>query len=225
MDEKLKRDIIKSYGSIEKFRVLQIDMLQRFFAWVKETKLPIFLNYGVFLGYVRENRILPWDNDIDTGILEDDIDKLLNINNQELLLKYKFDKIDILDKKYHIPDTKHNSEHFRVWNINSISKLDFIDVFVMKNSGDNTNNIYVKWWFQDSHLDKKYYEDLKWERFLNCDIQIPVDYNKTLIHQYNKEWMIPKVNGKVLKLDKEYRDRIDNRLAELKVFDNEFFKF
>ena len=44
-----------------------------------ENNIPYTLEAGTLLGIVRENRLLPWDNDIDITITDDYLDKLISI--------------------------------------------------------------------------------------------------------------------------------------------------
>lgn len=42
-------------------------------AFLTEKKYTYFLNFGTLLGIVRENRLLPWDDDIDIAVLNKDV--------------------------------------------------------------------------------------------------------------------------------------------------------
>ncbi|GAB7225731.1 hypothetical protein VoSk93_49520 [Vibrio owensii] len=43
---------------------------------LEDNKIRYFINYGTFLGSVRHKGIIPWDTDIDIGILKSDLDKV-----------------------------------------------------------------------------------------------------------------------------------------------------
>ena len=44
-----------------------------------ENNVPYTLEGGTLLGIIRENRLLPWDNDLDITITDDHLDKLISI--------------------------------------------------------------------------------------------------------------------------------------------------
>lgn len=66
MDKKVKENL---YLGMEKVHKI-----------LEEKKLPYFAICGTLLGAVRHGEIIPWDDDIDIGILEEDIDKFNSIN-------------------------------------------------------------------------------------------------------------------------------------------------
>lgn len=46
----------------------------------KENNIPYFIICGTLLGSIRHSDIIPWDDDIDIGILDKDINKVNNLN-------------------------------------------------------------------------------------------------------------------------------------------------
>ncbi|WP_181938141.1 MULTISPECIES: LicD family protein [unclassified Arenibacter] len=51
-------------------------MLKNIAAILDQCKIDYWLEGGTLLGIIRENRLLPWDNDIDISINHDQLDKL-----------------------------------------------------------------------------------------------------------------------------------------------------
>jgi len=74
-----------------------------------------FINYGTFLGAVRHKGIIPWDTDVDIGILSKDLDNIETVLVEELGNKYFIIKENDSYLKVYI--SKENSIHidFDIW--------------------------------------------------------------------------------------------------------------
>lgn len=59
-----------------KNKVIAERMLKNIAAILDQCKIDYWLEGGTLLGIIRENRLLPWDNDIDISINHDQLDKL-----------------------------------------------------------------------------------------------------------------------------------------------------
>lgn len=124
--------LIKNYTSKEHIWRLKL-LFKKTINILNNTNIEHWLDGGSLLGIYRHNGIIPWDNDIDIGILEKDIDNLLSLHkhfeNNGLRLKlnrtncyYQVDFInDIVNK------TKTNDIH--------------IDIFPFKNVGNKLLNV------------------------------------------------------------------------------------
>lgn len=49
---------------------------------LNELNVTYWLEWGTLLGAVRNGKIIPWDYDIDIGILVEDIDKIISFNSE-----------------------------------------------------------------------------------------------------------------------------------------------
>lgn len=66
--------------------------------------IPMFLIGGTAIGAVRHKGFIPWDDDIDVGLLRKDYDRLLEILPEELDEKFGFDNWDT-NKDFPAPNT------------------------------------------------------------------------------------------------------------------------
>lgn len=98
---------------MDKLRELQLaelDILKSILNIFEENNLKYFMLGGTFLGAVRHNGFIPWDDDIDIGMPRKDYEKFIEISKEKLpnefsLAYYKLDKdflcypIKIQDKR------------------------------------------------------------------------------------------------------------------------------
>ncbi len=76
---------------LEKMKQTQLEIYKDFEALCKELELPFFVEAGALIGAVRHGGFIPWDDDIDVGMLRDDYNKL-----REYLLEHPSEKYEIL---------------------------------------------------------------------------------------------------------------------------------
>ena len=73
---------------LERLHKVQLEILGDFIQVCEKYKLAYFAIYGTALGAVRHQGFIPWDDDIDVGMLRVDYDRFLEIFQQELSEKY-----------------------------------------------------------------------------------------------------------------------------------------
>ena len=80
----------KQYDEIvlKKLHGVQVEMLHDFAQVCEKYKLPYFAVYGTAIGAVRHAGFIPWDDDIDVGMLRVDYDKFMEIFSKEMSDKY-----------------------------------------------------------------------------------------------------------------------------------------
>ena len=117
--------IVSTNSSIEQYKITNFEkknlygFLELVIQTLDDNDITYWIDGGTILGAVRHNQMVPWDDDIDIGILEDDLDKLLGLNDElkehgyEIVKKWELYKFRMIDKEY-----------------------PFIDIFVFKKEGD-----------------------------------------------------------------------------------------
>lgn len=66
-------------GRLEKIKKLELDILSFVDQVCRENGIQYFLAGGSLLGAVRHNNIIPWDDDLDIGMLREDFEKFRRI--------------------------------------------------------------------------------------------------------------------------------------------------
>ncbi len=106
------------------------DLLMKIDRFLKKHKLPYWATCGTLLGVVRHHGMIPWDDDIDLAMFEEDVSRLLQLEETlvEINLglafhpKYEFYKIFPLDGELILRD---NGEPYP-W------RFPFVDIFAMR---------------------------------------------------------------------------------------------
>ena len=122
----------------EEMKKLQIEILDSVVKFCDENDIHYFLNGGTLLGAVRHKGYIPWDDDIDLGMLRPDYDKFIELfNNSSSRYKihciendpeYIYNSARVFDERTELyePDRKTGSR-------TAVS----IDIFVMDNAPDD----------------------------------------------------------------------------------------
>lgn len=74
--------------TLEKLHRVQLQILQDFIRVCNKYGLRYFAIYGTAIGAVRHHGFIPWDDDIDVGMLRCDYERFLSIFEKELGEKY-----------------------------------------------------------------------------------------------------------------------------------------
>ena len=65
--------------SIELLHAVQLDLMARFDKVCRDNGISYFLDSGTALGAVRHHGFIPWDDDVDMGMLREDYERLLDL--------------------------------------------------------------------------------------------------------------------------------------------------
>ena len=75
---------------LRKVQLTQLEIAKEIHRVCEENDIRYFLSDGTFLGAVRHQGFIPWDDDMDIGMLREDYEKFCRIAPQKLGEKYVF---------------------------------------------------------------------------------------------------------------------------------------
>ena len=152
----------------KKIWAVELDLLLQFDRVCKKYGLKYFLIGGSLLGAIRHGGFIPWDDDIDVGMLREDYDRFIELNDE-------FKNQYFLQTPYTDPEYAYSYAKLRNTNTTCINKMFmyqnykmgiFIDIFPYENwdaeNGEETYNQIHKLAIENStymrlknpHLDK-----------------------------------------------------------------------
>ena len=97
-------DINVYYGRMNRIRQLELEILQEVDRICKENGINYFLSAGTMLGAVRHGGFIPWDDDVDIGILPEDYEKLLKVCPDSLCFDYGYQTVSTETTSHYIHD-------------------------------------------------------------------------------------------------------------------------
>jgi phosphorylcholine metabolism protein LicD len=154
-----------------------------------ENNIPYVLEGGTLLGIIRENRLLPWDNDVDLTITEDHLEKLIKIRYKFWLAGYRTRIRRSIKDMPHFPKGSVRLMKIQTrWFI--FKGVSLLDIFVKKKIGDQyywtvgINNPVLK------SAPYFYYENLDRYAFDGYHYLVPLGYKSYLQHRYG-DWETP----------------------------------
>ena len=169
-----------------------IVMLKRVCKMLDLYNIPYILEAGTLLGVIRENRLLPWDNDLDITIVRD-FEKILVRRIWLLFFRGYYVRV-----YYYKRDTaffkKGDIRIVKVKHINLLTqqKKDIVlDIFLKKRIDDEyfwtvgLNPPVLK------AVPHRFYEEHKRLNFKGYDFLVPDDSEGYLEEHYGKNWRIP----------------------------------
>lgn len=128
-------------GKLDRVKALEMEIMAEIDRICKKHNITYFLVGGTLLGAVRHKGFIPWDDDMDIGMLRDDYDKFREVCPKELqshlsyqshieeeTSHYIFDKIRLKDTYF---NTKFSNK------FNDIQNGIFIDILVFDKTGNS----------------------------------------------------------------------------------------
>lgn len=73
---------------LKRLQETQIEILEEIVRICDKYNLQYFLNYGTLIGAIRHQGFIPWDDDLDIGMIRDDYEKFLQVAKHELREKF-----------------------------------------------------------------------------------------------------------------------------------------
>jgi len=160
---------------------------------LENTSLNFWIEGGTLLGAIRDEKLIPWDHDLDMGII--------NSNNNEIR-----NAIKLLKKEFYVSVKSFKKNH-RTWILGDYRvikiyprKLYFfkeklcLDLFVYyKGNLSSVNNEVYKYvvWDRNGYHKKEYLEKLDKIIFYGKQINIPKNAKGFLEVKYGKDWETP----------------------------------
>ena len=132
-EKEKEKECTENYESITSIDKIElINLLKILTEYLNENNITYWIIGGTLLGSVRHGDIIPWDDDVDIGILEKDFDKLIGLNSIFKSLGYEI----VHDWKIH---------KFRKIGIS----YPFVDIFIYANIENtyhmNREDLREKW--------------------------------------------------------------------------------
>ncbi len=123
---------------LDGLKKIQIEILNVVDEFCKKNNIKYFLDCGTLLGAVRHKGYIPWDDDIDVGMLRDDYNKFMELFNRNNT-RYKF-LCNELDKDFLYPIGKVVDTNTILYEPDQKTGIKLsvnIDVFVYDNAPDD----------------------------------------------------------------------------------------
>lgn len=176
-----------------------IELLELITKIFKEFRIPYFIHSGTLLGVVRENNIIPHDDDIDIAIYPQDKDFILSKEFNEEIKKYNLKTEMVLQKDI-------DKEIIKLKYLKADHGI-FLDIFVFEDTEDRTQyraplcrRIWPRGYFTKEEM-----YPLKIYQLRHLDVYGPKDPIPYLERHYGTDWKIPKTrernHNEVIKLD------------------------
>lgn len=121
------------YGRMPRIREIELDILNEVDAICKEHNINYFLTAGTMLGAVRHKGFIPWDDDVDIGMLPEDYAKFLKVCPDRLSVDYGYQNFKTELASHYIHDKiRVKNSFFSTKYSNQYPMLNgvYIDVFV-----------------------------------------------------------------------------------------------
>lgn len=130
-------------ATVDDLKMVQFEILKVVRDFCEENNLKYFLDCGTLLGAIRHKGYIPWDDDIDIGMLREDFDKFITVFNEKMAntkyrcycasnndkFYYPYAKICDISTILYEPDEKGFKYHIN------------IDLFPYDNAPDDKNKI------------------------------------------------------------------------------------
>lgn len=160
--------------TLDEVKKIQLEILAYIDSFCKKNNISYFINYGTLLGAVRHKGFIPWDDDIDIIIMQEDA-KFLKEN-------YKSENFEIVNTNEEgINFYKVISKKEQVQVGNSIAELD-IDIFLVTYYPDS---LKLKFWNSFFHLKKNRIDRFSFSLFFtNILINLKRKLEKTKLFNY-----------------------------------------
>ena len=132
------------YGKLREAQLLELDLLKKFREICEKEGMHYYLLGGTAIGAVRHKGFIPWDDDIDVGLLREDYDRFVGVAAQYLsdgqkVLHYSLDA-KYSDYTMKLVNTKMS---YLIQHENTVLKQNvWIDIFPLDGAPDSK---FMRW--------------------------------------------------------------------------------
>ena len=167
-------------------------MLRKICRSLDRAGIPYLLEAGTLLGVIRENRLLPWDNDLDITVTREHEERLLKslwrLRLRGYLVRVKHYDRDLACFK------KGDVRIIKVKHINLFTRVKkdiLLDIFLKKRVGDEYHwTVGLKPPVLKA-VPHRFYSELSRVNFAGYNFSVPADCEGYLEEHYGKDWRIP----------------------------------
>ena len=142
--------------NVTELKKIQIDILDYVNDFCKKNGIKYWIDAGTLIGAVRHKGYIPWDDDIDLGMLREDYDKFCTLFNRETNERYRVHNCENDPTfRYGYSKVMDHSTVLYEPDENGVKEAVNIDVFVYDNAPDS--NLILKWMY----LKRNFYRALR----------------------------------------------------------------
>ena len=142
--------------SVEELKNYQLEILDYVADYCEKKNIRYWIDNGTLLGAVRHKGYIPWDDDIDIGMLREDYDQFTKKFNQDSIQRFKVHCIEN-DPDFYLPHAKVYDTTTLLFEPDETGHKSCvnIDIFVYDNAPDN-DDLVKKMYDRRDSLRKKY---------------------------------------------------------------------
>lgn len=195
--------------TLEELKRIQLSILDRVAEFCEKNAINYWLDCGTLLGAVRHKGYIPWDDDIDIGMLRPDYDRFLKTFNDKNDV-YKVYSVEN-NEKFYYPFAKILDTRTVLYEPDEkgVKSSVNIDLFVYDNAPDD-----------DAEVEKMYKLRDKYNKLNNVRVRLYMSKKKPLVHllkviAYPFLCVFPRNHfaKKIVKNSKKYADKDTKRVG------------
>ena len=173
-----------------KLEVKARKMLKEICRILDKNEIPYTLEGGTLLGIIREDRLLPWDNDLDITIKDDYLEKIISIRWKFWLAGYRTRIRRSIKDMPHFPKGSVRLIKIQTRRLFFFKGVDLLDIFVKTKVDDKYFwTVAIKKPVLKS-VPYHFYEELSKHTFDGYEYSIPQNYDDYLTYRYG-DWKTP----------------------------------
>lgn len=174
----------------DKYLEKSLRLLERATTFLEKYNIPYWLEGGTLLGIIRENRLLPWDNDLDISIRSEDFDRL-----RRILPKFFYRGMIAKVREHKIDDPPFQKGEVRLIKVYATKYLFFksplvLDIFVKKKLDDQYYWVVGVKRRAKKAVPARFYDELTTVQFNHKTYSIPKLTDEYLTYRYG-DWRTP----------------------------------